>query len=358
MLSSATKRPAQKGPVRIGIIGAGGFANTHMQFFSQMNDAEIVAFSRRDKAALDEMQKKWGVKKGFTDYHDLLNMDGLDAVDIVTPTDSHHRITLDAIKAGKHVLCDKPLAMTAAQCRDMLTAAEKAGVVHCTNFNQRGRSPVGRIKRYIDDGFIGRIYHCNISWMMTLQYDFRPAVLSWRFRPESGGGTVYELIHVFDMARFLCGDVRRMLAHHNTAEKRRKFADMPDGMDIHVPDSTAFILEFQSGAYGVLHTSFVTRGQDPDGQTTARIEVTGELGRIMNSGRYGIAGFSSTLGQPNGPVRELDPGAPYPQPYEQFVSAILTGEPVKTSFYDGLKAAELVDAAYESASKSKWVDLK
>ena len=350
--------PSKKGPVRLGIIGAGGFANTHMQFLSTMPDVEVVAFCRRDKAALKEMQKKWKVRKGFTDYHELLEMDGLDAVDIITPTDSHHRITLDAIAAGKHVLCDKPLAMTAAQAREMLAAAEKTKVVHCTNFNQRGRTPGGRMKRYIDQGFIGRIYHTNIMWMMSLQYDARPATLSWRFRPEAGGGTVYELIHVFDMARFLGGEVKRICSVLNTAEKRRKFADAPEGMDVKVPDSSAFLLEFQSGAYGVLHTSFVTRGQDPDGQTTPRIEVTGELGRIMNNGRHGLPGYSSTLGAPQGPLRELDPGEAYPQPYEQFVKAILTGEPVKTSFYDGLKAAELVDAAYQSAKQDKWVELK
>jgi predicted dehydrogenase len=343
--------------VRLGIIGAGGFANTHMQFLSQMKDVEVVAFCRRDEAALGEMQKKWGVKRGFTDYRKMLEMTGLDAVDIITPTDSHHRIALDAIAAGKHVLCDKPLAMNAQQSREMLQAAEKAGVVHCTNFNQRGRTPAGRIKRYIDEGFVGRIYHTNISWMMSNQFDSRPAMLSWRYRPETGGGTVYELIHVFDMARFLCGEVRRVLAYHHTAEKQRKFADLPEGMEVSVPDSSAFMLEFVSGAYGVLHTSFVSRGSDTDGMTTARIEVTGELGRIMNSGRHGISGYSSTLGAPQAPLRELDPGAPYPQPYEQFVKAVLTGEPVKTSFYDGMKAAELVDASYVSAREQRWVEV-
>ncbi len=350
--------PTRKGPVRLGIIGAGGFANTHMQFFSQMKDVEVVAFSRRDPTALSEMQAKWKVGKGFTDYRDLLKMDGLDAVDIITPTDSHHRITMDAIAAGKHVLCDKPLAMNAGQAREMLDAAEKAKLVHCTNFNQRGRSPAGRIARYIEQGFIGRTYHANITWMMSNQYEARPSMLSWRYRPENGGGTVYELIHVFDMARLLCGEAKRVNAYLHTAEKRRKFQDVPDGMPVTVPDSSAFMLEFKSGAYGILHTSFVSRGQDPDGQTTARIDVTGESGRIMSDGRYGILGYSGSLGAPQAPLRELDPGAPYPQPYEQFVRAILTGEPVKTSFYDGLKAAELVDASHESARTGRWVDIK
>ena len=349
--------PTKSKKVRIGIIGEGGFANTHMQFLSQLTDVEVVAFSRRDGAALKDMQDKWNVKRGFTDYRKMLDMDGLDAVDIVTPTDSHHQIALDAIAAGKHVLCDKPLAMNAPQAREMLEAAEKAKVVHCTNFNQRGRTPAGRIARYIEGGFVGRTYHANISWMMSNQYEVRPSMLSWRYRPENGGGTVYELIHVFDMARLLCGEVSRVCAYLHTAEKNRKFPDVPDGMDVRVPDSSAFMFEFASGAYGVLHTSFVSRGQDPDGMTSARIDVTGEIGRIMTDGRYGIVGYSGTFGSPQGPLRELDPGEPYPQPYEQFVRAIRTGEPVKTSFFDGMKAAELVDASMESAKKRRWVDV-
>jgi predicted dehydrogenase len=118
--------PRQK-QVRIGIIGAGRFTNNHMAEYAKIPEAKIVAFCRRTPDALEEMQKRWNVPNGFTDYRDLLAMKGLHAVDVVTPTDSHHPIVLDAIKAGRHVLCDKPLALTAVQSQDMLTAARKAG---------------------------------------------------------------------------------------------------------------------------------------------------------------------------------------------------------------------------------------
>ncbi len=338
---------------RIGIIGAGGFANTHMEHYAKLPDAEIVAFSRRNPDALKAMQEQWNVPNGFTDYHDLLAMDDLDAVDIITPTDSHHPITLDAIAAGKHVLCDKPLAMTAKEAREMYEAAEKAGVIHSTNFNQRGNTSVGRIKRYMDDGYIGDLYHMNIWWGMTQAMDAKPNLLSWRFRAENGGGTVYELIHVFDMARFLAGEVKRICALLNTAEPHRPFVDVPEGMDVKVEDSSAFLMEFKSGAYGVFHTSFVSRGTDADGKTSARVELSGSKGRITTDGRFGLLGNTG----PNGPVAQLEPGDPYPQPYERFVKAILTGEPVETSFYDGMKAAELVDAAFLSAKENRWVEM-
>ena len=340
-------------PVRLGIIGAGNFANTHMEAFAKLPDVEVVALCRRNADALAEMQSRWGVPHGFTDYRKLLELDGLDAVDIITPTDSHHPIALDAIRAGKHVLCDKPLALTAALCREMLDAAEQAGVVHCTNFNQRGRTPVGNIKRYIDDGFLGLVYHLNVWWGQSMQAGVREPD-SWRFRPESGGGTVYELIHVFDMCRFLAGPVARVCAITSTFEKSRSFGDVPEGMEIRIPDSSAFLVEFESGAYAVVHTSWVSRGWDYEGGSSVRVEVSGELGRIVTDGLDGLKGISG--GQ--GVLENLESGPAYPQPYEQFVNALVTGERVKTSFEAGLEAARMVDAATVSAAERRWVELE
>ena len=339
----------QAAPVRIGIIGAGGFTNNHMEEFAKVENVEIVAFSRRNEDALAEMQSKWGVGKGFTDYRDMLDDPDIDAIDIVTPTNSHKPIAMDVIAAGKHVLCDKPLALTAADCEEMLEAAEKAGVVHCTNFNQRGRTPVGQIKQHIDSGYIGDLYHLNIWWGQTHAFDVRPDATLWRFQPESGGGTIYELIHVFDIALFIGGPVKRLTAITPVLEPHREFAGMPNGADVTAPDSSAFLIEFKTGAYAVIHTSFVTRGWEYLGGTSVRLDVSGSVGRITTDGLHGITGITG-LGNSD-VVKPVDPGPPYPQPYEQFVKAILTGEPVRTSFAAGLDAARLVDAAQVAAAR-------
>lgn len=342
----------QAPPVRLGIIGAGDFAGMHMEAFRKLPQVEVVAFCRRNADALAGMQRKWDVPHGFTDYRDLLAMDGLDAVAIVTPTDSHRQIALDAIAAGKHVLCEKPLALTASDAREMLDAAEAAGVVHATNFNQRGRTAVGRLKRYLDAGYVGRVFHAYIWWGSTLQHDARPDAASWRFQPEHGGGVLYELIHVFDMARFVCGDIKRLCSLLATHERRRPFSDFPDGMDIEVPDWAGVLIEFESGATGVIHISWVTRGLEGRERPAPRVEVSGLSGRIMTEGLDGLRGVSGE----HAALAELDPGEPYPQPYEQFVNGILAGEPVETSFEAGLEAAKLVDAAIISAREQRWVE--
>ncbi len=339
--------------LRIGIIGAGGFAMQHMEAFAEIPEVEVVAFMRRSEGPLRKMQERFGVEKGFTDHREMLDDPDIDAIDIITPTDSHKFYALEAIASGRPVLCEKPLALTAIDCQEMLDAAENAGVVHAVNFNQRGRTPVGRMSRYIADGYVGDVYHVNIRWGMSMQRDVRPDVGSWRFMPEHGGGTVYELIHVFDMARLLNGEVARVSAVLNTAEKRRQFVDALDGFDVNVPDSSAFLLEYVNGAYAVIHTSFVQRGEMR--RRGIFVDVAGSTGRIALNGLFGLIGSSGE----NLPLNDIDPGPPYPMPYEQFVAGALAGDQslVDTGFEVGLEAARIVDAAHRSWKEKRWVDV-
>ena len=345
-----------KNKVRIGIIGAGSFANVHMEHFRKLDDSvEVVAFSRRDLRALDETRKRWDVPFGFTDYRDMLVRSDIDAVDIITPTSSHKPIAMDAIAAGKHVLCDKPLALTAKDAREMWQAADQRGIIHSTNFNQRGNSAVGRLKRYIDKGYVGDRRHALIWWGMSMAEKDKPHVLSWRFREEHGGGVVHEIIHVLDMVRFIGGEVERVVAKLDTHMRRRSFIDAPEGLDITTPDSAACILEWKNGGYASILISFASKGTDPDGNTCARVELSGDDGRLETVGRYGVRGMTGL----NTVMQDLDPGAPYPQPYQRFTEAVASNNQTKveTSFYDGFKAAELVDAIYKSAYSGHWVEV-
>lgn len=188
------------GKLKIGIIGAGGFAAQHMEAFAEIPDVEVVAFMRRSEGPLRKMQEHWNVPKGYTDHREMLEDSDIDAIDIITPTDSHKKFALDTIATGRPVFCEKPLAVNASDCQVMLDAARDAGMIHAVNFNQRGRTPVGRMKRYIDSGYVGDVYHVNIRWDFSSQQDVRRDVPSWKYLQEHCGGTVYELIHVFDLS--------------------------------------------------------------------------------------------------------------------------------------------------------------
>jgi predicted dehydrogenase len=339
-------------PVRVGLIGAGRFSQRHIEAYRQNADCHLVAICRRDAKALVELQDIWGIPQSFTDYQEILASDDIDAVDIVTPTNTHHRIALDAIAAGKHVICEKPLGMDASESRAMLDAAKGAGVVHCVNFNQRSRTALGQLKRFLDQGYVGRIYHLNILWEMSLSPDVRPDSPLWRFSAEAGGGVVRELCHVFDAALFLGGEVRRICSMLSTAEKHRFSPDAPVGLNLEVPDSAAYLIEFSSGATAVISTSFVTRGLDSKAGNHMRIDVAGETGRIMTAGLHEVIGVNQKVQAVPAP---LDPGPTYASPIDQFIRAITTGAPVETDFTSGLDVAVLIDAAYDSAFRESWV---
>ena len=191
-------------------------------------------------------------------------------------------------------------------------------IKHSTNFNQRGNTSLGKIMRYIDRDFVGRIFHANIWWGMSHQYDARPDTLAWRFKSEYGGGSVYELIHVFDMLRFINGEISRIVSTLDTTTEKRPTADYPEGINVDVPDASGFLCEWVNGGFAVVHTSFASRGTDPDGSTSARIEISGEKGKIATNGKYLIEGITGN----NGPIHQLDPGPEYAQPYSLFVEAI------------------------------------
>jgi predicted dehydrogenase len=338
--------------VRIGLIGAGRFAAAHLEAFQADGRAEVVALCRRDPAGLAAACERWGVPRGFLDYRELLALPEIDAVSIVTPTDSHFPIAMEALAAGKHVLCEKPLAVRAEEARLLLEAAERQGVIHAVNFNLRGRTAVGNLRRYLEQGFVGEICHLNLWWGMSLQHDVYPEIGSWRFRPESGGGPIHELVHTFDFVRFLAGEARRICSLGATAEPFRPFADAPAGLPVTVPDSAAHLLDLASGATAVIHTSFVSRGFDGGTRSEPRVEVSGTRGRLVTVDGTRLHGLSG--GQ--GPLRELET-TPYPQPYERFLDAITTGAPMETRFHEGYQAALLVDAAYLSIAERRWVDL-
>jgi predicted dehydrogenase len=145
----------------------------------------------------------------------------------------------------------------------------------------------------------------------------------------------------------------------STSEPWRPFADAPEGAPVRVPDSSAHLLEFASGATGVIHTSFVSRGIDGvagiagSGRSEPRVEVTGSRGRIVTVAGQRLQGISG--GQ--GPLAELEV-THGPMPYEELVRGITEGAPVRTSFREGWKAAEIADAAFLSLAERRWVEIE
>lgn len=185
--------------LRIGIIGAGGMANYHIPGF-QSAGAEVVAIADVCKAAAQKMADKFGIPTVYDDVAGMLKTGKLDAVSVITPNKFHKPLVLQALKAGKHVFCEKPPALNAAEIAQMAKAAEAAGKTLMFNFNNRARPEAYALKAAIDKGEVGRINSAQALWIRRTGI---PGFGGWfTTKALSGGGPVIDLLHMIDLALY------------------------------------------------------------------------------------------------------------------------------------------------------------
>ena len=164
--------------IGVGLVGYKFMGRAHSnayrqvaRFFDIDPAPRMVAISGRNEAAVSEAAAKLGWESYETDYHALLARDDIDLIDVSTPGYNHKEIVIAALEAGKHVLCEKPLANTLAEAQQMLTAAKKAGTINMVNFNYRRAPAVQLAKRLIDDGKLGDIRHFRAQYLQDWLVD-------------------------------------------------------------------------------------------------------------------------------------------------------------------------------------------
>jgi predicted dehydrogenase len=288
----------------------------------------------------------------------------LHALLVVTPDDLHYSMTMDALDAGLHVLCEKPLALNARQAREMYEKAEAVGVKHMTFFTFRWPPHYRYLRELIDEGYVGRCFDCHICLLRGVG---RSGQYSWRYDQKHGNGYLSEFgSHMIDLARWYVGDIAKVTAHLSM------FLDRPgrDG-EILDPtnDSAMLAIEFANGAQGMMHFSSLAhignRGMDQ------RITLHGESGTLeatatftsaeIRGARDGEQEFS-ILPIPDRVLEGVDKENPYHVISQfagdyLFIDSILEDRPISPSFYEGLKAQEVIDAAIESNRRGCWVSL-
>ena len=229
---------AKKKQIRIGMVGYKMMGKAHSHAYRDIPfyfDTDVVpvlqAISGRDEKSVTQAAEKMGWASTETDWCHLIERDDIDVIDIVTPNNTHAEIAIAAANAGKHVICEKPLALTVSQAQQMLDAVNKAGVVHMICHNYRFAPAVQYAKQLIAQGRLGRIFHIRATflqdWLMDPDYP-----LVWRLRKEvSGSGTLGDLgSHIIDLARFLIGEFSEVVGMMETFIKERSLGDM----DIHL----------------------------------------------------------------------------------------------------------------------------
>lgn len=354
--------------VRVAVIGCGAITlKNHLPGFALCSDAEIGVLCDPDRAAMAKAARGLDDPVALSDWEHAVGRDDVDAVVIATPNDTHATIALAAIAAGKHVLCEKPLALNAVDARAMAEAAETAGVRHMTAFTYRFVPAMRYLAHLVARGDLGQPYHYRSCRLQ----DWGARNLGWRqVKASAGTGELGDMLsHRIDFAHLLVGPIRRLVADTRIFHAVR--GGTPSGLD----DWVAILAEFACGATGVLESSKIASGRNESWRSLDSVEVNGsERTFVFVTGNWdtlqtGVLGapeletipvpeeFRRWPGSPRDP-REGNPlvAFRYDQAFE-FVDAIRNRRSCVPSFHEGARVQAVMDAAIRSAEIRAWIEL-
>jgi predicted dehydrogenase len=350
------------------IIGCGGITlQNHLPGLALCPEVKVVALCDADAATLENARKQTGVAVASTNYEDIVKRDDVHAVIVATPNSVHAPIALAAIAKGKHVMCEKPLALNFAEAASMTETAERAKVRHMTAFTYRFVPAMRYLAHLVHRGDLGQPYHYRSCRLQ----DWGTRDLGWRqIRKLAGTGELGDMLsHRIDFAHLLVGPMKRIVAN------LKQWHPVRGGRPNELDDWAAILAEFKSGATGVLESSKLASGRNESWRSLDYVElngsersfvfITGEWNKLQ-TGRIGGPGMESIeipreFWKWPGAPREIGQGDPlvtfrYDQAWE-FVDAIRNQRSCTPSFRDGARAVAVTEAAVKSAETRQWVEL-
>jgi predicted dehydrogenase len=335
---------------------------------------------------LPAIADQWGWEEWTQNWSDAVSRPDIDIVDIAAPSLLHKEIAIAAANAGKHIFCEKPLAMTLEDAREMVNAVEKNRVKHTIGFNYRKVPAIALAKQLIDQGEIGELHHFrgiySQDWLVDPQFP-----LAWRLRKkDAGAGASWDLgAHVVDLALYLVGDLDSVVGMQTTFIKERPIARIEDGLvavagndygKVDVDDATSFLGRFKNGAMGLFEVTRFGTGH----RNLNQIEIYGSKGGLiwrgfenMNNLEFfskndpgHIQGFRTIqVGEGVHPYtanwfpvgHTIGFGETFVHEVYDFLKAIADDIPASPSFHDGLKCQEVLVAVDQSIAENRWINL-
>jgi predicted dehydrogenase len=341
-------------PVNFGIIGTGVGANFCAEGLSMISDsgkAKLVAVTSRREERAREFASKWKLDLWFTDYKEMLEKAPIDAVIINTPHYLHYPMAMDAIKAGKHTLVDKPMAINLQQADEMIREADRRGVKLGVVFQSRFDSTMRKVKDAAQKGKFGRLIlgEATVKWFRTQEYyDKSP----WRGRwaTEGGGALINQAIHTIDILLWILGPPKRLWAQIDTVAHK-----------IEVEDIAVAAIRFENGALGIIQGSTAIYPGLP-----TRLEIHGTKGTALIEGevlkRWSVVGEEEVIaekakeGLKSWARPELVPATNHASLIRDFAEAVLEDRDPFVDGAEGRRSLELIMAIYESSRSQKIVD--
>ena len=370
--------------LNIGLIGYGFMGRTHSNAFRQVNqffDLEhrpvLKAICARDAGKAKDFAKNWGYESVETDWRKLIARDDIDVIDIAAPNNVHKEIAIAAAKAGKAILCEKPLAINAADAKVMVAAVEKAKVPNMVWYNYRRVPAITLAKQLVDEGRLGRIFHYRAKFLQdwTISADLPQGGEGlWRLDAKiAGSGVTGDLLaHCIDTALWLNGTIDKVTATTETFIKERKHTLTGKVEKVTIDDASLFLARFSNGSLATFESTRYARGH----KALYTLEINGENGSLFwdlhDLHRFQVFDYkdeSRVRGWKS--VHITDGDHPYMKNWwvpglqigyaetfvhqaADFIKGIETGNPAGPNFKDGLATDYVTDAVLKSAKTGRW----
>ena len=380
--------------INIGLVGYGFMGKAHSfayrniaNFFSINTVPVMKVICGRNEKAVAKAAKDYGWESHETSWEKLVNREDIDLIDITTPNAAHKDIAIAASKAGKHILCEKPLATNLADAQEMLSAAQESGKKHMICFNYQKAPAVALAKKLIDDGYIGKIYHFRAVYLLDYLSD--PNIpLGWQLKKETSGSGAHGNMnsHIINMARYLVGDIEKVIGMQETFIKERP-KPLGSGSaqlgiraskelgNVTVDDVTLFLAKFKNGALGSFEASWLAHGHK-NGQ---KLEINGSKGSIIwDFEDMNILWYYST-DDPRGTrgfkrIQATEPEHPYMEAwwpvghiigYENtfvnliydFMKTLDEDSTPHPNFLDGVECQRVLEAVERSIDEQRWIEV-
>jgi predicted dehydrogenase len=376
--------------LRVGLVGYGFMARTHSnayravnRFFDVPYGLDLKVVCGLEDGAARAFASQWGFQSHTTDWKKVVGDKDVDLVDICVPNNLHADIAIAAAGSGKAILCEKPLALNAAQGEKMVTAVEKAGVPNMVSFNYRRVPAVALAKALIDEGRLGRIFHYRANFLQdwTISSDVPQGGMgTWRLDVKAAGSGVTGdlLAHCIDTAMWHNGAIASVCAMTETFVKQRRHADTGQVEPVGIDDACTFFCRFENGSLGNFESTRYARGH----KALYTFEINGEKASIRwdlhdlhrlewfdhrDEGK--LRGWRSIHVTDHGgehpymnrwwvPGLQIGYAETFVHQIADFLVAMERNEPCSPTFRDALQTQKVCDAVLRSAAEGKWVNLR
>ncbi len=357
--------------IKAGVIGA-GIGTYHIEGYQEHEDAEVAALCDLDGDVLAEVGTSYEIEELYTDYEEMLEEADVDCVSVCVPNKFHAPIVIDCLEAGKHVLCEKPLARNAEEGQTMIDAAEEAGRTLMIQFNNRFRPEAQVMKGHVDDGTFGDIYFARCGW---IRRNGIPGWGGWFTQEEvAGGGPLIDLaVHMLDLTMWLMGNPKPVTCMASTYSVfGPEMAGLgpwgtpdPDGT-FDVEDMAVGMLKFEDGQTILLEASWASRIKRERVYSTlmgteagASLERVFAIDGVDDSAIDTLELYTQEQGEAVDRIVKVEPDLEMGRhaAVMHFADCLVEGQEPISPGTDGLRLMKILDAMDESAEMGKAVDI-